>query len=140
MKGVLCTDGKHKWLDRIADEMTDDLTQAEFERVVGEALESLPERFGRLVENVAISAEDEPSADDLAGLQKTGSELLGIYRGVALTERTHDMPLFPDEIAVFRGPINRVARSRAEAVREVRETVIHELGHYFGLSDEEMPH
>jgi predicted Zn-dependent protease with MMP-like domain len=46
----------------------------------------------------------------------------------------------PDEIAIFRGPINRIARSRREAVREVRETVIHELGHYFGLEDEEMPH
>ncbi len=59
---------------------------------------------------------------------------------MALTERSHDMLLLPDEIAVFRGPINRVARSRAEAVREVRETVIHELGHYFGLGDDDMPH
>jgi predicted Zn-dependent protease with MMP-like domain len=49
------------------------------------------------------------------------------------------MPLMPDEIAVFRGPINRVTRSRAEAVREVRDTVIHELGHYFGLEDEDLP-
>jgi predicted Zn-dependent protease with MMP-like domain len=50
------------------------------------------------------------------------------------------MPLLPDEIAIFRGPINRIASTREEAVREVRETVIHELGHYFGLHDEEMPH
>jgi predicted Zn-dependent protease with MMP-like domain len=50
------------------------------------------------------------------------------------------MQLLPDEIAVFRGPINRVARTRSEAVHEVRETVIHELGHYFGLDDDEMPH
>ena len=49
------------------------------------------------------------------------------------------MPLLPDEIAVFRGPINRVAATRREAVHEVRETVIHELGHYFGLDDEELP-
>jgi predicted Zn-dependent protease with MMP-like domain len=46
----------------------------------------------------------------------------------------------PDEIALFRGPINRVTHSRQEAVEEIRETVIHELGHYFGLGDEEMPH
>ena len=64
---------------------------------------------------------------------------LGIYRGIALTERTHDVPLLPDEIVVFRGPINRVARTRREAVQQVRETVIHELGHYFGLDDDEMP-
>ena len=49
------------------------------------------------------------------------------------------MPLLPDEIAVFLGPINRVSRSREEAVREVRETLMHELGHYFGLDHDEMP-
>lgn len=119
------------------------LTRAEFERVVSEALESLPKRFADLVENVVIAVEDEPTDDDLESIEGDGdgdSELLGIYRGVALTERTHDMPSLPDEIAVFRGPINRVTRTRHEAVQEVRETVIHELGHYFGLDDDEMPH
>jgi predicted Zn-dependent protease with MMP-like domain len=120
-----------------------ELTRAEFERVVNEALESLPKRFAQMVENVVIAVEDEPTDEDLESIDDDGdddSELLGIYRGVALTERTHDMQLLPDEIAVFRGPINRVARTRNEAVREVRETVIHELGHYFGLDDDEMPH
>ena len=119
------------------------LTRAEFERVVDEALESLPKRFADLVENVAIAVEEEPSAEDLESLEDDDdgdAELLGIYRGVALTERSHDAPLMPDEIAIFRGPINRVTGSWDEAVEEVRETVIHELGHYFGLSDEEMPH
>ncbi len=118
------------------------LTRAELERVVGEALESLPKRLADLVENVVIAVEDEPSAEDLDGIESDAdgdSELLGIYRGVALTERTHDMPLLPDEIAVFRGPINRVANTRQEAVWEVRETIIHELGHYFGLDHDDMP-
>lgn len=116
------------------------LTRAEFERVVEEALESLPTRFARLVKNVAIAVEEEPNEEDLENVEERDdtSELLGIYRGVALTERTHDAPLMPDEIAVFRGPINRVTTTREEAVDEVRETVIHELGHYFGLSDDEM--
>jgi predicted Zn-dependent protease with MMP-like domain len=120
----------------------EDLTRREFELVVGEALESLPKRFADLVENVVIAVEEEPSDEDLDSIEDDGddSELLGIYRGVALTERTHDMPLLPDEIAIFRGPINRVASTREEAVEEVRETVIHELGHYFGLHDGEMPH
>lgn len=120
-----------------------DLTRAEFERVVSEALESLPKRFADLVENVVIAVEDEPAEEDLACAKddpEGDSELLGIYRGVALTERTHDMPLLPDEIVVFRGPTNRVARSHEDAVQQVRETVIHELGHYFGLDDDEMPH
>ncbi|MFY9738569.1 MAG: metallopeptidase family protein [Candidatus Cybelea sp.] len=118
------------------------MTRREFERVVREALESLPRRFADLVENVIIAVEEEPTAEDLDTIEDAddNSELLGIYRGVALTERTHDMPLLPDEIAIFRGPINRIASTREEAVREVRETVIHELGHYFGLLDEEMPH
>ena len=119
------------------------LTRAEFERVVDEALASLPERFGRLVRNVAIAVEEEPTDEDLESLEDDAddsSELLGIYRGVALTHRTHDEPLLPDEIAIFRGPINRVARTRDEAVEEVRDTVIHELGHYFGLDDDDMPH
>jgi predicted Zn-dependent protease with MMP-like domain len=122
------------------------LTRAELERVVDEALESLPKRFAALVENVVIAVEDEPTAEDLESIDDDDddddgdSELLGIYRGVALTERTHDMPLLPDEIAVFLGPINRVSRTRDEAVREVRETLIHELGHYFGLDHDEMPY
>jgi predicted Zn-dependent protease with MMP-like domain len=117
------------------------LTRAEFEGVVSEALDSLPKRFADMVENVVIAVEDEPTDDDFDSFEDDdGSEILGIYRGVALTERTHDMQLLPDEIAVFRGPINRVTRTRSEAVHEVRETVIHELGHYFGLSDDEMPH
>ncbi len=123
------------------------LSRAEFERVVSEALDSLPKRFADLVENVVIAVEDEPSAEDLEALEDDGhdeeegeAELLGIYRGVALTEREGGDPLLPDEIAIFRGPINRVCRTRAEAVHEVRETVIHELGHYFGLADDEMPH
>ena len=117
------------------------LSRAEFERVVTEALDALPKRFADMVENVVIAVEDEPTDEDIDSIDDDDdSELLGIYRGVALTERTHEPPLLPDEIAVFRGPINRVARTRQEAVHEVRETVIHELGHYFGLDDDEMPH
>jgi predicted Zn-dependent protease with MMP-like domain len=119
------------------------LTRSEFEEVVSEALESLPERFAALIDNVIVTVEEEPTDEDLESTEDDDDdelELLGIYRGVALTERSHDMPLLPDEIAVFRGPINRVTDTRSEAVHEVRETVIHELGHYFGLDDEEMPH
>ncbi|MFI5389122.1 MAG: metallopeptidase family protein [Candidatus Eremiobacterales bacterium] len=130
------------------DDMGRALTRTEFERVVGEALDALPKRFADMVKNVVVTVEDEPTDEDLEALgddddDEDGDadpELLGIYRGVALTERTHDMPLLPDEIVIFRGPINRVARTREEAVQDVRDTVIHELGHYFGLGDDEMPH
>ncbi len=116
------------------------LSRAEFERIVEAALDELPPRFSALVENVSIVIEDEPADDDLEDLDGDDNELLGIYRGVALTERSlADAPLLPDEIAIFRGPICRIASSREEAIHEVRETVIHELGHYFGLEDDELP-
>jgi predicted Zn-dependent protease with MMP-like domain len=99
----------------------------EFERLVEEALERLPARFARLLDNVVIVVEDEPSADDLDLTEE--DELLGIHRV---------LPPLPDQIAIFRNPILRIARNRREAVREIRETVIHELGHYFGLEDDEM--
>ena len=119
------------------------VSRAEFESLVEEALAHLPQQFAELVENVAIVVEEEPSDDDLEILDdesyEAGEELLGIYRGIALPQRTHDMlPALPDQIAIFRGPILRIARSRREIIRQVRETVIHELGHYFGLSDDEM--
>ena len=116
-------------------------SRTEFERLVEEALESLPPRFAELLDNVAVVVEEEPSDDDLDALEDGENELLGLYRGVALTHRSHDMlPMLPDQIAIFRGPIMRIARTRHEAVREIRDTVIHELGHYFGLHDHDMPY
>jgi len=118
------------------------VSPSEFERLVEEALESLPQRFASMLDNVAVVVEEEPSDDDLEVLaDDDDGELLGIYRGVALTQRTHDMlPMLPDQIAIFRGPIMRIARDRHHAVHEIRDTVIHELGHYFGLHDHEMPY
>jgi predicted Zn-dependent protease with MMP-like domain len=115
------------------------LTRSEFESVVEEALHTLPKRFADLIENVMVVVEEEPTDDDLDALDDGANELLGIYRGVPMTQRTHDMmPMLPDQIAIFRGPILRVTRNRHDAVRQIRETVIHELGHYFGLHDHEM--
>jgi predicted Zn-dependent protease with MMP-like domain len=117
---------------------------AEFERLVEEALDSLPERFASLLDNVVVVVEEEPHASDLDVIAHDHdhghehSELLGIYRGTPMTRRSYDSFRMPDQIAIFRGPILRVSRNRDEAHRQIRETVIHELGHYFGLSDEEM--
>jgi len=115
------------------------LSRSDFEGVVAEALDSLPKRFADLIENVVVEVEDEPGPDDFAD-GRSKFELLGVYRGVPLTKRGITPPMLPDQIVIFRGPINRVARTRDEAVAQVRETVIHEFGHYFGLSDDEMPH
>lgn len=115
------------------------MTRAEFEQVVEEALADLPPQFAELLDNIAVVVEEEPSDEDLELVEDEDGELLGIYRGIALTRRRFDMlPALPDQVAIFRGPILRVTRNRAEALRQIRETVIHELGHYFGLHDEDM--
>ena len=118
------------------------VTTDEFEQLVEEALGELPPRFADLLDNIVVVVEQEPSEHDLEAMDddayENGSELLGLYRGVPMTMRTHDMYLLPDQVAIFRGPILRVARTRAQIVRQIRETVIHELGHYFGLGDHEM--
>ncbi len=117
------------------------ISSIDFDALVEEALGQLPKRFADLLDNVVVVVEEEPTDDDLDALDddEDGNELLGLYRGIALTHRSHDMlPALPDQIAIFRGPILRVARNRRDALRQIRETVIHELGHYFGLSDDEM--
>ena len=110
----------------------------EFERLVAEALDSLPERFAELLDNVVVVVEEEPSASDLDVMEHDHGELLGLYRGTPMTHRSYGSFRMPDHIAIFRRPILRVTRDAKEAKRQIRETVIHELGHYFGLSDEEM--
>lgn len=114
------------------------INPAEFERLVAEALDSLPERFAELLDNVVVVVEEEPSASDLDVMEDEHGELLGLYRGTPMTRRSYDSFRLPDQIAIFRGPILRVTRGPREAKRQIRETVIHELGHYFGLGDDEM--
>ena len=117
------------------------LSAAQFQELVEEALEQLPEEFARLLDNVVVVIEEEPTEEDrdVLGDGSDDDELLGIYRGIALPERSFDMlPALPDQIAIFRGPILRIAGNHRDVVAEVRETVIHELGHYFGLHDDEM--
>lgn len=115
-------------------------SQEEFEHLIERALDGLPERFANLLDNVVVVAEDEPTAEDLAevGLEPS-DELLGLYRGVPLTERDSFYSTLPDQIVLYRGPLLRCCDNRRQLIREVRDTLVHELGHHFGLSDEEMP-
>ena len=117
------------------------VSRDEFEALVDRALRQLPPEFAELLENIAVVIEDEPCPEDLAEFDDLGDdELLGLYRGVPLTERDSFYSALPDQVAIFRGPLTRICRDRRELIREVRDTVVHELGHYFGLSDEEMPY
>ncbi len=115
----------------------------DFERAVVQALEGLPEDLAEAIENVAVTVEDEPTVDDLlgVGLDPEYDTLLGLYQGVPLPERgpsTYGLDL-PDRIVVYRLPLLEHCRDRRELLAEIRATVIHELGHYFGLPEEELP-
>lgn len=112
------------------------ISREEFEEAVDDALDSLPEEIARSIAeaNVAILIEEEPQFE-----HADGTELLGLYEGIPLDKRSvFDGYAQPDRIFVFRGPLQRVAASREHLVEQIAVTVLHELGHLFGLSDKRL--
>ncbi len=117
-----------------------------FDRIVREVLATLPDDFQERISNLAIVVEEWPSddLDDKAGDadgDDEGGGLLGLYQGVPYGDRqsgSYSMVL-PDRITIYRQPILAVSRSEAAAREEIRLTVLHEIGHYFGLGDDELP-
>jgi predicted Zn-dependent protease with MMP-like domain len=117
------------------------INRREFQELVREALTDLPDEFARAMRNVAVVIEEEPTVEELEslGLDPEQDDLFGLYQGVPLPDRGPDAPVLPDRIAIYRLPILWACQTREEAVAEVRTTVIHELGHYFGLNEDELP-
>jgi predicted Zn-dependent protease with MMP-like domain len=117
------------------------MTREQFRELVEEAIDGIPRRFAREVKNVAIVIEDRPSSELLAEMEMAPDEvLLGLYQGVPLTERQwgHGNAL-PDRITLFQREIEDDCEDdEEEIVVAIGETLIHELGHYFGLSEEEI--
>ena len=116
------------------------MTRELFERLVADALETIPRRFRHAIRNVAIIVEDAPVPELLDGMGVAPPDtLFGLYEGVPLPERdwTHGNAL-PDRITLFQEPIEDASRNNSEIVVTIGETVIHEFGHYFGLSEEEI--
>ena len=116
------------------------MRRAEFERLVADALASIPRRFRDAMENLAIVVEDEPSRELLDQMDIAPPDtLLGLYQGVPLTERAWGYGnTLPDRILLFQGPLERDADDADDLVIAIGETQIHEIGHYFGLSEEEI--
>lgn len=112
-----------------------DLKRARFARLVARALDDLPPFFAERMRNVEIVVEDEPDEEQRP---TDGSELLGLYEGVPLTGRGAYEPYVPDRITIFRGPIARMSTSPQQQADIVRDTVIHEIAHHFGISDERL--
>jgi predicted Zn-dependent protease with MMP-like domain len=110
------------------------VSDQEFEAFVADALDAIPPELGAAIDNVAVVVAEWPSAAQLAGRSGT---LLGLYEGVPLTRRDPIgyAGVLPDRITIFRGPLCARARDQADLEAQVRTTVLHEVGHYFGLSD-----
>src|SRR5262245_1492490 len=116
------------------------MTRAEFEALVHRALRRLPRHFRARIENVVVVVEDWA---DAATLDEMGIEppdtLYGLYRGVDLTRRDSGYGnVLPDTVTIYQGPIEEDCEDEEEMAELVRETIIHEIGHYFGLDDETM--
>ncbi len=120
------------------------LDRGDFEGLVRQALDELPDEFAERLDNVAVVVEDEPNPDDLRELglneDADSDELFGLYVGVPQIDRGSNYTGLPDSIYIYMGPIMRACTTSKEVVNEVRDTVVHELGHHFGLGDDEMPY
>ncbi|HUP40865.1 MAG TPA: metallopeptidase family protein [Vicinamibacterales bacterium] len=116
------------------------MTRIRFTELVEEALRGIPQRFRDAMKNVAVVVEDEPSQELLDDLEMDPDDtLFGLYHGTPLTEREAAYGnVLPDRISIYQLPIEDACEDEEEIRMCVAETVIHEFGHYFGLSEEEI--
>ncbi len=116
------------------------MDRADFEQLVAEALGTIPRRFKNAMRNLAILVEEEPSDEILLEMEIDPPDtLFGLYQGIPLTERGASYGnVLPDRILIFKGPHEREAEDEDDLVISIAETLIHEVGHYFGLSEEEI--
>jgi predicted Zn-dependent protease with MMP-like domain len=116
------------------------MKREKFEKLVEEALHSLPKRFKKLIDNLVVMVEEEAP---LEAYRQTGSppfsRILGTYQGVSYKHRgPYYGNLPPDVIVIYQRPIEEISYSEDDIKEKVREVVFHEVGHYFGLTDEEL--
>ncbi len=119
------------------------IPEPEFQALVQEALDGLPDEYAKLLTNVAVVVEEEPPPDVRTDLElEEGEDLLGLYQGLSIDKESFFQAggQLPAKISIYRGPILRLCRSKKEVVQEVRDTVVHEIGHHFGFDDDEMPY
>jgi predicted Zn-dependent protease with MMP-like domain len=110
-----------------------------FEAIVAEALDDLPAEFARYMANVEVQIEARPTREyrRAVGL-KPWQTLYGLYQGIPLTERVGGSPLLPDMITIFQEPLERDFLGRDALRAQVRRTILHEIAHFFGISDERL--
>lgn len=107
-----------------------------FEKIVERSLERLPKKFAAALQNIVVEVEREPPEDILEDMNIGDGALYGLYQGTPLTEREWNYGnVLPDRIVIYQGPIERDARTDVEIEEIVLDTVMHEIGHYFGFDD-----
>ena len=116
------------------------LSREEFERLVAEAIEGLPQEFAERLQDVEFVVEDRPSPEDSREFGiGPGILVLGLYQGVPLIRRSvFDTTPMPDRISIFQRPIERICDTREQVVGQVRRTVLHEIAHHFGISEQRL--
>jgi predicted Zn-dependent protease with MMP-like domain len=116
------------------------LSDEAFEAVVEDAMASIPEGFHRYLEDIVVDVEDMPDEETCEEMDIDDPRgLLGIYQGTPLTERSVDAPYrMPERIVLYRRNLERMCRNRRQMVEQIRRTVLHEVGHHFGLSEKHL--
>jgi predicted Zn-dependent protease with MMP-like domain len=111
----------------------------EFTRIVEEVLDSLPREFRKRIRNVAVLVEDLPPDQLSRQTKRSRRLLLGLFHGVPTTKKSvFDLPTGPDYVVLYQKNIEAVCSSEAEVREQIRRTVIHELGHYFGMDENQL--
>ncbi len=116
------------------------MTMQEFEELVEKAIADLPEGFKKKIENLAVVVEDYPSDEILLQLRlKSKKSLLGLYQGVPITKRNSNYcNVLPDKITIFKKPIESLNQKEENIKNTIRQVVIHEIGHYFGMNEKDL--
>jgi predicted Zn-dependent protease with MMP-like domain len=108
-----------------------------FEDIVFETIKELPPEFSKAMDNVGIVVELWPTEDEMRSIRAhPGTLLFGLYRGIPRTKRMSSYSALPDKIIIYAGPILMISKTLDEAKTQIRKTVLHEIGHHFGMSEE----
>ncbi|MBI5117273.1 metallopeptidase family protein [Candidatus Poribacteria bacterium] len=113
------------------------LARKQFEEIVAEALDELPDEIAEAMTNVFVVVEEWPSREILEDMEISNRyELLALYQGIPLTDRNTSYTALPDKITIFQGPLEALGGSQRELKKHIKKSVVHEIAHHFGVDDE----
>lgn len=114
------------------------LTEEQFEKLVGEGIDAIDEKFLQKLQNVEIVIEDNPTQEQMDKLRLRGALLFGLYEGIPLTKRQQYGQVLPDKITIFKNPIEQVYQNPEDIKKAVKDTVWHEIAHHFGMDEHQV--